>query len=138
MAVPFTIGMIMFLRYARYLKYASVFDELDSLRRALIITGGGTSGTEYLEKWGNISLTGLVIAILSLVIFLILFFVISRLKQNEYNENRYKKEPAEEDDEENSATNSTAAEIRVYKTLLDDGIITQEEFNAKKKELLNL
>ncbi|MEY8500046.1 SHOCT domain-containing protein [Enterococcus avium] len=29
-------------------------------------------------------------------------------------------------------------EIRKYKQLLDDGIINQEEFDAKKKELLNL
>lgn len=35
-------------------------------------------------------------------------------------------------------TFSTTDEIRNYKELLDDGIITQEEFEAKKKELLNL
>lgn len=29
-------------------------------------------------------------------------------------------------------------EIRKYKELLDDGIITQEEFNTKKKQLLGL
>ncbi len=33
---------------------------------------------------------------------------------------------------------SVADEIRKYKLLLDDGIITQEEFDAKKKQLLNL
>lgn len=33
---------------------------------------------------------------------------------------------------------SSADEILKYKKLLDDGIITQEEFEAKKKELLNL
>lgn len=33
---------------------------------------------------------------------------------------------------------STTDEIRNYKELLDDGIITQEEFDTKKKELLNL
>ena len=33
---------------------------------------------------------------------------------------------------------SSADEIRKYKTLLDDGIITQEEFDAKKKQLLGL
>ncbi|MBR4734039.1 MAG: SHOCT domain-containing protein [Lachnospiraceae bacterium] len=31
-----------------------------------------------------------------------------------------------------------AAELRKYKALLDDGIITQEEFDAKKKQLLGL
>lgn len=33
---------------------------------------------------------------------------------------------------------SEADEIRKYKSLLDDGILTQEEFDAKKKELLGL
>jgi len=35
-------------------------------------------------------------------------------------------------------TSSAADEIRKFKSLLDDGIITQEEFNAKKKQLLGL
>lgn len=33
---------------------------------------------------------------------------------------------------------SSADEIRKFKQLLDDGILTQEEFETKKKELLNL
>ncbi|MBO5495640.1 MAG: SHOCT domain-containing protein [Eubacterium sp.] len=33
---------------------------------------------------------------------------------------------------------SAANELRDFKALLDDGIITQEEFDAKKKEILNL
>lgn len=33
---------------------------------------------------------------------------------------------------------SIADEIRQYKALCDDGIITQEEFEAKKKQLLGL
>lgn len=35
-------------------------------------------------------------------------------------------------------SDSTADEIRKFKELLDDGIITQEEFNVKKKQLLGL
>ena len=35
-------------------------------------------------------------------------------------------------------TNSTADEIMKFKTLLDQGVITQEEFDAKKKQLLGL
>jgi len=31
-----------------------------------------------------------------------------------------------------------AAKLKQYKQLLDDGILTQEEFDAKKKQLLGL
>ena len=34
--------------------------------------------------------------------------------------------------------NDPIEEIRKYKSLLDDGIITQEEFDAKKKQLLGI
>ena len=37
----------------------------------------------------------------------------------------------------NNSTNN-ADEIKKYKELLDGGIITQEEFDAKKKQLLGL
>lgn len=43
-----------------------------------------------------------------------------------------------EDNEENAQESSSAAdEIRKFKTLFDDGIITEEEFNKKKQELLS-
>ncbi|MBP3656328.1 MAG: SHOCT domain-containing protein [Clostridia bacterium] len=37
-----------------------------------------------------------------------------------------------------SGTGSVTDEIREYKKLLDEGIITQEEFDAKKKQLMGL
>jgi hypothetical protein len=37
-----------------------------------------------------------------------------------------------------SIQNSQADEIRKFKQLLDDGIISQDEFDAKKKSILNL
>lgn len=40
--------------------------------------------------------------------------------------------------QEKSSPSSSADELRKFKSLLDDGIITQEEFDAKKKELLGL
>lgn len=43
-------------------------------------------------------------------------------------------EPVQENVEETDA----AEQIRKFKSLLDDGIITQEEFEAKKKQLLGL
>lgn len=41
-------------------------------------------------------------------------------------------------EDEASNVSDPASEIRKYKKLADDGIITQEEFEAKKKQLLNL
>lgn len=38
----------------------------------------------------------------------------------------------------NGATLGTAEELKKFKELLDDGVITQEEFDAKKKQLLGL
>lgn len=43
-----------------------------------------------------------------------------------------------ENKEEPLTSSSPIEEIRQYKELLDQGILTQEEFDAKKKELLNL
>lgn len=42
------------------------------------------------------------------------------------------------DKQEDAKTLSDADEIKKYKNLLDEGIITQEEFEAKKKQLLGL
>lgn len=38
----------------------------------------------------------------------------------------------------NNVTTGTAEELKKYKELLDQGVITQEEFDAKKKQLLGL
>lgn len=38
----------------------------------------------------------------------------------------------------NSSNISATEELKKYKELLDNGTITQEEFDAKKKQLLNL
>ena len=40
--------------------------------------------------------------------------------------------------EKQGAENQTAEQLKKYKELLDSGVITQEEFNAKKKQLLGL
>ena len=54
---------------------------------------------------------------------------------NEYITNlKNKKNNKVEENQKNDPT----AELRKYKQLLDDGIITQEDFNAKKKQILGL
>ncbi len=55
-------------------------------------------------------------------------------------ESQKESEPAAEvsQDTAEAASASSADEIRKYKELLDDGIITQEEFDAKKKQLMGL
>ncbi len=54
---------------------------------------------------------------------------------------KFKKKPREDDtifEERPEISISVPDEIRKYKELLDEEIITQEEFDAKKKQLLNL
>jgi len=41
-------------------------------------------------------------------------------------------------DSSSSSSDDSVSEIQKYKELLDSGAITQEEFDAKKKELLGL
>lgn len=48
------------------------------------------------------------------------------------------KNPTKEETIESKATLGVADEIKKYKELLDSGAITQEEFEQKKKQLLNL
>lgn len=38
----------------------------------------------------------------------------------------------------NPVARSDADELRKYKSLLDDGVITQEEYDKKKREILKL
>lgn len=52
--------------------------------------------------------------------------------------NRMNDAITEETKASDSQTVSSADEIRKYKALLDDGIITQEEFDEKKKQLLDI
>ena len=46
--------------------------------------------------------------------------------------------PTEEKKPDEQDKSDSFAEIRKYKELLDDGIITQEEFDVKKKQLFDL
>ena len=39
---------------------------------------------------------------------------------------------------QDDATTDPAAEIKKYKGMMDDGLITQEEFDAKKKQILGI
>ena len=48
------------------------------------------------------------------------------------------KDPIDNTESINNSIQTEADEIRKYKALLDDGIITQEEFDLKKKQLLGL
>ena len=48
------------------------------------------------------------------------------------------KNPISEESVKSKATLGVADEIKKYKDLLDSGAITQEEFEQKKKQLLNL
>lgn len=56
-------------------------------------------------------------------------YIVSRIEEEKEKKNK---------NNETSTSTSSADEILKYKNLLDSGIITQEEFDAKKKQLLGL
>ena len=59
-------------------------------------------------------------------------FVASLLPKIQNAIEQYKSNPCQN----NTSASSSADELRKYKELLDDGIITQEEFDKKKEQLL--
>lgn len=75
-----------------------------------------------------------------------LIFFFSMIKAGTYGENKYGLEPINELDENkrndyskhNFSSEYVAEELKKYKELLDIGAITEEEYNIKKKEILNL
>lgn len=62
---------------------------------------------------------------------------IKKMKNQSFNE-RVIKSRQDRETPLHSETNSITDEIRRYKELLDEGILTEDEFNAKKKQLLGL
>jgi len=67
------------------------------------------------------------VLLIAVVVAIAGFYILMHLNEKEDKEEQIKRD--------NIVNNADA--IRKYKELLDDGIITQEEFEAKKKELLN-
>lgn len=61
-------------------------------------------------------------------------------KENSFDEPDFTETPVEsfKFDTVKSAHKSAISDIKAYKELLDEGILTEEEFNAKKKEILGL
>jgi len=56
----------------------------------------------------------------------------------EITKDQYEKALKDSKQDTNSSAVSSADEIKKFKELLDSGVITQEEFDAKKKQLLGL
>ena len=65
-----------------------------------------------------------IVIVLALIVVLLIFFVAKAIKKHNQNKVFADKDEAEK--------------LRTYKKLLDEGILTQEEFDAKKAEVLNL
>ncbi len=69
----------------------------------------------------------MILVLVAIVVIIVCIFALLRM-----NETDARNEQNRKDREVNNAE-----AIRKYKELLDDGIITQEEFDKKKAELLN-
>lgn len=72
------------------------------------------------------------IAILACLIYALPF------SKTGYKNYHYSNVEASHSEKNNSTANSNLKEIKELKSLLDDGAITQEEYDKKKKQLLNL
>ena len=57
---------------------------------------------------------------------------------SDFSVNTEKNDSDQNSNENNSYSSDPAEELKRYKQLLDDGIITQEDYDIKKKELLNI
>lgn len=65
--------------------------------------------------------------------------ILLTMSEEAFNEKYNSAEETEKDEPANNSgtTKNTAQTLVAYKQLLDDGIITQEEFNAIKAKILN-
>lgn len=72
-------------------------------------------------------------ATLFIILLVIVFNAIARKEKELYNA-----ATAEKQEEEKPKSESSYDDLKKLKELLDMGAITQEEFDRKKKELLNL
>ena len=78
-------------------------------------------------NWSTIQLLLIIGGVISFVGVLVLFyFLLKKETTNQASVNSA------------SATIDHAEELKKYKDLLDSGVITQEEFDAKKKQILGL
>ena len=94
------------------------------------------------------TITIIIVIVIFLIFLPILFGVISIIKDKKANEKLERKLAASknasitENQQPQHATttgdSSEELELKKYKRLLDEGLITQEEFNKKKKQILGL
>lgn len=156
------LGIALFFLNAKNLEYNTLFNEhsvsdnTNEMRMNYAIAGYSyDSNLNELYKGiyqkkansGNTAIWGIAIASASLIVMFACY-----LSQMKAQSNAQMKQQAELLDKlsksENQGTNNASARsadmssdiavIMEYKELLDRGIISQEEFEAKKKQLLNL
>ncbi|MCR5150159.1 MAG: SHOCT domain-containing protein [Clostridiales bacterium] len=95
----------------------SVFDKLRSGKTIVLSTSSTTMKFPYVHNSDEI-----------------LKFTLERIKQYKSNYGKINQVQPQQ----NVTALSDANEIEKFKKLLDDGVITQEEFDAKKKQILGL
>jgi len=95
---------------------------------------GPISGLNGTSGYVEITVLGWVFLIVSIfALVLCIVFMVKSRDEDSPKTNSVTKDAAKE-----PQNNSTADELKKFKDLLDSGAITQEEFDAKKKQLLGL
>jgi hypothetical protein len=113
------------------------------MKRLLLALFGGLFG--YGCAWGFLSLFGLEgylwqLELIGAIVGAVWFgLFLPEMNETELEKDKEReKEKSEKSNDESDSNNDIANQIKKFKELLDSGAITQEEFDAKKKELLGL
>ncbi len=124
-------GDYYWLEYATILGGAERAAEID--RAALVVTGSGV-GADMWVKRGDKAVLGITIMITGVIVLILFFIAASRTRNIE------KIQSTIEGISLPTATNSTGTEydrLKVLKTILDDGLITDEEYKLKRQRIID-
>jgi hypothetical protein len=129
--IIFLLGILMFLSEISYIKYASIF---------------GNSRLYYneaMEHNGNMSIIGIILIISSIIAFIITYLISNNKKMVENSEKQIKllnslnQQNLNPDQFSNLDNNDIAKKLKQISDLYKQELITEEEYELKRKEIIN-
>ena len=142
-SILFIIGLFMLIPNAESLEYNTIFggDKLAETSRNLTILGIRTpsAGFDIMRREGNIAAVGVVLMVLAAILMIVAYILSHNRKMVENSNAQIALLSNMKDKESTDKNNDDASlqKIRKLAQLKDEGILTEEEFSFKKKELLD-